>query len=59
MSGGEAICLVHFFCLSKRNEPKKKTPAKPTSIFLAQNGHPCLNRKIAVRTFAGPLPAMY
>jgi len=25
--------LVHFFCFSKRNEPKKRSPEKPTCAF--------------------------
>ena len=31
------IWFVHFFCLSKRNEPKKKTPTKPTVNFLLKS----------------------
>jgi hypothetical protein len=26
---------VHFFCSSKRNEPKKRAPETPTSAFLS------------------------
>ncbi len=47
---------VHFFCLSKRNEPKKKTPQTPTSIFLLHKACAARLGKIAVRTVRGRLP---
>jgi len=39
--------------LSKRNEPKKKTPTKPTVNFLFTQSLPFHYRKITVRTFVG------
>jgi hypothetical protein len=46
---------VHFFCFSKRNEPKKRSPEKTTSAFLAARytGLKGATKKAEVRTFSG------
>jgi hypothetical protein len=59
---GSFACIksfVHFFCSSKRNEPKKKSPKMPTSAFLSAH-YTSLNgatKKSAVRTIFGFAPA--
>jgi hypothetical protein len=49
------IEIVHFFCSSKRNEPKKKRPEMPTPAFLSAR-YTSLNgatKKAVVRAISG------
>jgi hypothetical protein len=49
------ISIVHFFCSSKRNEPKKKSPEMPTAAFLGARYtcHIGATKKAAVRSISG------
>ena len=46
---------VHFFCLPKRNEPKKRAPEKTTSACLSARytGLKCATKQAEVRAFSG------
>jgi hypothetical protein len=46
---------VHFFCSSKRNEPKKRRPEKPTSALscACYTGFIGATERAEVRTFSG------
>jgi hypothetical protein len=50
--------IPRFFCSSKRNEPKKKSPEMPTSAFLGARYTSLIGatKKAAVRTISGFAP---